>query len=109
MPVEKKREKPESDGKIWTGFKETPKMSTYLVAFLITNDFKKDTNWNETFTVWSRKNPHLHMRIVYEIGQETVEIFENYTKIPYALPKQNHVAIPQLSEAIENWGLISYK
>ncbi|XP_043477883.1 thyrotropin-releasing hormone-degrading ectoenzyme-like [Leptopilina heterotoma] len=109
MPMEKKRENPESDGKIWTDFKETPKMSTYLVAFLITNDLKRNSNWNETFTVWSRKNPHLHMRIVYEIGQETVEIFENYTKIPYVLEKQNHVAIPHLSEAIENWGLISYK
>lgn len=110
MPVKKiVNDNIDKDGKIWTNFKTTPMMSTYLVAFLITDDLKNYTNSEGNFSVWSRENPLKTMKIVFETGQEAIKIFENYTNIPYAFPKQDHITIPSVSEAIENWGLITYR
>ena len=108
MPVEKISNEPEIDGKIWTDFKTTPLMSTYLVTFLV-SDFKNITNEYGNFSVWSRKNALDSMMIAYENGQKVVHALEEYTNIPYMLPKQDHVEVPNIISAIENWGLLSYR
>lgn len=106
MPMEKIRE--DNDGKIWTDFKTTPVMSTYLVTFLISN-LKNHTNAEGNFSIWSAGNPVDTMSNVLETGQKAIKFLEKYTGISYSLPKQDHAMIPRVSTAIENWGLITYK
>lgn len=50
------------------------------------------------------------MDFASEIGPKALEYFEKFFNIPYPLPKQDMVAIPDFSAgAMENWGLVTYR
>lgn len=98
----------DEDDMIWTHFDRTPVMSTYLVAFAV-SDYIRVPNANETFNIWCRPALAPHSKFIKEVAQKAKDILMKYTNSTYKVPKMDHLAIPQLTAgAMENWGLIIY-
>ncbi|KYN33599.1 Aminopeptidase N [Trachymyrmex septentrionalis] len=94
---------------IWTHFDTTPIMSTYLVAFVV-SDYVRIPNTDGTLNIWCRSGLTPHSKLVREIAQKATDILTEYTNITNKVPKMDHLAVPQLTAgAMENWGLIIYK
>ncbi|XP_059611792.1 uncharacterized protein LOC132258481 [Phlebotomus argentipes] len=91
-----------------TTFPSTPRMSTYLLAFMV-SDFKGNANMAGNFTVYSQPE-QIHMtKYALEHGQRSLRKFEEYFEAPYQLAKMDMVAFDDfLMGAMENWGLITY-
>ncbi|KAM3958518.1 aminopeptidase N [Aphomia sociella] len=107
---------PEQPGWQWTHFERSIKMSTYLVAYVL-SDFKsletsyvsKD-NLTKPIRVWTR--PELIEKANYAINitPKLLDYYEDLFGVPYALDKLDLIAIPDFSSgAMENWGLITFR
>ncbi|XP_066591881.1 putative aminopeptidase-2 [Prorops nasuta] len=98
-----------NDGKIWTKFKTTPIMSTYVLAFLI-SDFVQISNDNSTINMWGRKNAGYILTDYHDVAQNVTRSMEKYLNRSIAVPKTDHVIVPEhIAIATEHWGLITYK
>ncbi|XP_050303200.1 aminopeptidase N-like [Anthonomus grandis grandis] len=97
----------------WDRFDISVPMSTYLVAWLVSDFEAKESKHefnNVTFKIWSRKDALDQVVFAGEVGPKALHFFENFFNIDYPLPKQDMVAIPDFaSGAMENWGLITYR
>lgn len=93
-------------------FEESVKMSTYLVAFVVC-DFKSinsTTASGKKVSVYAAEDQINRAHFALEIATQTLDYYEEYFDVPYPLPKQDLVAIPDFSAgAMENWGLITYR
>eukprot|EP00118_Oscarella_pearsei_P010785 m.68309 g.68309 ORF g.68309 m.68309 type:complete len:981 (+) comp35504_c0_seq10:3-2945(+) len=93
-------------------FMQTPRMSTYLVAFIVS-----DFHFVETMTssgvlvrVWARPELIQQTKWALHCGSTILSFYETFFNVSYPLPKQDLVAIPDFSAgAMENWGLITYR
>jgi aminopeptidase N len=96
----------------WTRyeFAETELMSTYLVAFIV-SDFKSlNSDAKYSFSAWARPNAIDNAQYSQTIGPPLVDFYETYTGIEYKFPKIDQVAVPDFAAgAMENWGLITYR
>nr|XP_033770557.1 endoplasmic reticulum aminopeptidase 1 [Geotrypetes seraphini] len=101
-----------SNGLIEDHFDVSVKMSTYLVAFII-SDFKsvsKMTKRGVKISVYTVPEKISQADYALEVSVKLLEFFEDYFNIPYPLPKQDLAAIPDFqSGAMENWGLTTYR
>jgi aminopeptidase N len=102
------------DGKLQTvTFETTPKMSTYLLAFVYGDMQCKEATTKDgvTVRVWATKAQAAEaLDFPLEVGVQAVEFFNDYYGVPYPLAKCDHVALPDFSSAaMENWGLITYR
>ncbi|KAL7640963.1 UNVERIFIED_CONTAM: hypothetical protein RMT77_008100 [Armadillidium vulgare] len=93
-------------------FEESVKMSTYLVAFVVSDlkylESKIKTNY--TFRVWAREDALPDAEHAVKIGHQASKFFENFFMVPFPLPKQDMIAIPDFESGdMESWGLISYR
>lgn len=110
MPVDWQREE---DGQLVTKFQTTPRMSSYLLAW-VTGEFHKKTAKTKDgveVNVWATpaQSPD-SLDFALNIATRTIEFFDDYFGIPYPLPKADHVALPDFTNgAMENWGLITYR
>ncbi|KAF2365598.1 Peptidase M1 membrane alanine aminopeptidase N-terminal [Trinorchestia longiramus] len=106
MPID------DQPGWVWDHFNTSVPMSTYLVAFVV-SDFEhinSTANNNTLFRVWARKSAIDQAEYAKQIGPDITTYFENYFSIPFPLPKQDMIALPDFSAgAMENWGLITYR
>lgn len=94
----------------WDHYPETPKMSTYLVAFIVSNLKPLAINSNGTIKIWAREEFLPYARYAAEIAPQILDYFEKYFGIPYPLPKMDIVAVPEFGfSAMENWGLITFR
>ena len=60
--------------------------------------------------MWARDEAINQAEYSKQIGPAILTWFENYFDIPFPLPKQDMVAVPDSSAgAMENWGLIIYR
>lgn len=110
MPVKVQRE--ENDQLI-TVFETTPRMSSYLVAW-VAGELQKKTATTKSgveVSIWSTKaHDPSNLDFALDIAARTIDFFDDYFGVPYPLPKSDHVALPDFSAgAMENWGLITYR
>ncbi|HUB93318.1 MAG TPA: M1 family metallopeptidase [Verrucomicrobiae bacterium] len=100
-------------GQLITTFEPTPKMSSYLLAFVVGEMVSKSTKTarGTDVNVWATvAQPKDSLDFALDTAKHSVEFFEDYFGIPYPLPKLDHVACPDFSSgAMENWGLITYR
>ncbi|XP_015604734.1 uncharacterized protein LOC107272255 [Cephus cinctus] len=97
------------NGRVWDTFEDTPIMSTYLVA-LIVSDFNYLMDSTSFYRVWARKNAINQAEYALSIIDPLVTFFENKLNHEYQLSKLDMAALPDFaSGAMENWGLITYK
>lgn len=110
MPVASQRIE---DGYLVTTFDTTPRMSTYLLAW-VTGELQRKTAITKNgveVNVWSTPaQPLKSLDFALDIATRTIDFFDQYFDTPYPLPKSDHVALPDFSSgAMENWGLITYR
>eukprot|EP01123_Difflugia_compressa_P005969 TRINITY_DN18102_c0_g1_i1.p1 TRINITY_DN18102_c0_g1~~TRINITY_DN18102_c0_g1_i1.p1 ORF type:complete len:732 (-),score=138.48 TRINITY_DN18102_c0_g1_i1:85-2145(-) len=106
-----KTESIEGENKI-VHFEETPIMSTYLIAYCIGHFESIETKTPEgvVFRVWTVPGKKELGRFALDVGSKVLSYFTHYYGIPYPLPKQDMIAVPDFSfGAMENWGLITYR
>ncbi|XP_054718668.1 aminopeptidase Ey-like [Uloborus diversus] len=91
-------------------FGSTVRMSTYLLAFIV-SDFKGNgTEKGIEFSVWSREAVLDTTAYALDVGPKILQFYEGFFNVKYPLPKTDMVAIPDFSAgAMENWGLITYR
>ncbi len=96
-----------------TVFETTPRMSTYLLAFVVGELQKKTakTKSGVEVNVWATPaQPASHLDFPLDIAVRSIEFYDDYFGTAYPLPKSDHVALPDFaSGAMENWGLITYR
>ena len=97
-----------SDGTVTTTFEPTPLMSSYLLAFVV-SDFEYITN-EETkqpgdtlHRVWVRQGTKLRAQYALENSELVLKELEKYVGFPFELPKVDSAAIPNKGGAMENW------
>ncbi|KAH8311148.1 hypothetical protein KR044_004571, partial [Drosophila immigrans] len=108
MPVEKLQNQGELTT---TTFQTTPPMSTYLVAFVISNfECISETHRGVTQSIYSSPTTKSTGRIALNNTILAVAKLEDYFGVSYSLPKLDHVALKKnQGAAMENWGLITFK
>ncbi|XP_078539354.1 aminopeptidase N-like [Lissotriton helveticus] len=114
MPVISTSEKV-IEGGTWkaTIFETTPKMSTYLLAFVVSDFGKIERTNNRVKTgIWGRMEAIEENQGAYALNVtgRILQFYEQYYKVKYPLPKSDQIGIPDFSAgAMENWGLITYR
>nr|XP_006821163.1 PREDICTED: aminopeptidase N-like [Saccoglossus kowalevskii] len=97
-----------------TTYETTVKMSTYLLAFVVSDLVCEQrpacNNDNCILRVCARDEMKHTMEYALDAGVTIINYFEEYFDIPYPLPKQDMAAVPDFAAgAMENWGLILYR
>ncbi|TKS74007.1 Aminopeptidase N [Collichthys lucidus] len=96
-----------------TVFKPTEKMSTYLLAFIVSDyDFVNNTIGGVLIRIFARKSAIDAGQGQYALNKTgpILKFFENYYNSSYPLPKSDQIALPDFNAgAMENWGLITYR
>lgn len=101
------------DGHLVTSFERTPRMSTYLLAW-VTGDLHRKTATTKDgveVSVWATPaQAPASLDFALDIAVRSIEFYNDYFGVAYPLPKSDHVALPDFSSgAMENWGLITYR
>uniref|UniRef100_A0A4W5MKR3 Aminopeptidase n=1 Tax=Hucho hucho TaxID=62062 RepID=A0A4W5MKR3_9TELE len=105
---------PEGPVRVWrTSFDETKKMSTYLLAFIVSDyDYINSTSDNVLIRIYARKKAIADGQGEYALNKTgpILKFFEKYYNATYPLPKSDQIALPDFNAgAMENWGLITYR
>jgi aminopeptidase N len=133
MQVEKEEEHPYSTNKKVVIYKETPLMSTYLLAFVV-GDFdsiSSETQKKVKVSVYAPPNKTNLAEFALNVATKTLDYFSNYFNIDYPLPKCDLIAISEFPigkflllpfffffifllcffflGAMENWGLVTFR
>ena len=110
MPVKFQKENSDS---LTTTFEKTPRMSSYLLAFVIGELHKKTarTKSGVEVNVWATPAQNENtLDFALDIATRSIDFYDEYFGVKYPLPKSDHVALPDFSSgAMENWGLITYR
>ncbi|XP_055541050.1 aminopeptidase N-like [Wyeomyia smithii] len=91
-----------------TKFRTTPIMSTYLLAFAVTNFQAKAVDRHQ---VMARINAFSDVDLALDAGTKILASLDRYTGVAYYkyMSKITQIAIPDRGTgAMENWGLVTY-
>ena len=96
-----------------TTFEPTPRMSTYLLAWVI-GKFHGKTVTNKhgvEITTYCALNQNVDaVDFANEIAAKSLEFYDDNFGVPYPLKKLDQVALPDFEAgAMENWGLVTYR
>ncbi|KAJ6637110.1 Aminopeptidase Ey, partial [Pseudolycoriella hygida] len=103
-------------GYIQEDFEITPKMSTYLVAFIVSDlvianvtNLPLSSNLPR-INIWTRKEVADMAGYTFGATVKILPFLEDYFGMKYQLPKIDMVAVPDFGfRAMENWGLINFR
>lgn len=93
-------------------FNNTPPMSTYLLAFIVGELKKVESNdFRVPVRVFAPPDQDIERgRFSVDLAARTLAFYEKKFNSEFPLPKMDMVAIPDFSAgAMENWGLITYR
>ncbi|KAK3728880.1 hypothetical protein QZH41_019793 [Actinostola sp. cb2023] len=106
--------------------KPTPQMSTYLLQFLVSDFLFFEGNTKSGtkvccrpysphrlprlgIRVWADENSLNYTNRAFDVTKRTLSFYEEYTGIPYPLPKLDLAFIPNYyAAAFEGWGFIGF-
>ncbi|XP_069018368.1 alanyl (membrane) aminopeptidase-like b isoform X1 [Embiotoca jacksoni] len=94
-----------------TKFSETPVMSTYLLAFMV-SDLECQIPTDGKISMCARPEAIAagHTKYANKVTLDILRHYELYFDMPFAPDKLDQVALPDLGPAaMENWGLITYQ
>jgi len=93
-------------------FSPTPKMSTYLLAFIV-GDFEhieKKSKGGVIVRVHTTPGKVHQAQFALDVTVKMLEFYERYFDIKYPLNTLDTIAIPDFTSlAMENWGAITYR
>jgi aminopeptidase N len=92
-------------------FLTTPKMSTYLVAFLV-GDFQCSSGEQDGVAIRTCSTPDKVALTTYgvDVAKYVLHYYNTYFGIPYPLKKLDLIALPDFEAgAMENFGAITYR
>ena len=104
-------DKPAAAGLHTVTFATTPKMSTYLVAFLV-GDFKCVSGQSDGTPIRACTTPGQEEkgRFAVSAAEYILHWYNNYFGIKYPMPKLDMIGIPDFEAgAMENFGAITYR
>ncbi|HUC95591.1 MAG TPA: M1 family metallopeptidase [Candidatus Saccharimonadia bacterium] len=97
---------------IETTFDKTPKMSVYLLAFIIGDLAYKEAITKNKTIIRSYATPANKKLLDFslQIAVKCIDFYNEYFNIPYPLKKCDLIALPDFaSGAMENWGCITFR
>lgn len=95
-----------------TSFETTPRMSTYLLAFVLGEVVYKQAKTSGGITVRAYGTPANKGKLDFALqtAVRCIDFFEDYFGVAYPLAKLDMVGLPDFSSgAMENWGLITFR
>lgn len=96
-----------------TVFEPTPRMSTYLLAWVIGKfhgKTVKNAHGVEITTYCTLAQELDAVDFANEVAAKSLEFYDDNFKEPYPLKKLDQVALPDFEAgAMENWGLVTYR
>ncbi|BAB59956.1 tricorn protease interacting factor F3 [Thermoplasma volcanium GSS1] len=105
MPIKKVET---SDRKI-VEFEKTPRMSTYLL-YIGVGKFKYASERYKDREIILASLKDIKSKYPIDIAKRSIEFYEGYFGIPYALPKMHLISVPEFGAgAMENWGAITFR
>ncbi|XP_058063365.1 aminopeptidase N [Anopheles bellator] len=99
-------------GYVQDDFEVSPRMSTYLVAFITSNLelAQHSQGFRPVVNVWTRSEVRHQTNYAYSLTMRILPFLEEYFGMPYHLRKLDLVAVPDFGfRAMENWGLIMFR
>uniref|UniRef100_A0A182NG41 Aminopeptidase n=1 Tax=Anopheles dirus TaxID=7168 RepID=A0A182NG41_9DIPT len=94
-----------------TMFETTPRMSIYLLAFMV-SDFLYTENYEAKQRVFARPNAINQTHYPLEAGVRVMNALDEHLGLPFNsyMPKVDQAALTEFSAgAMENWGLCKYR
>jgi puromycin-sensitive aminopeptidase len=95
-----------------TIYLDSPKMSTYLVAFCVGEfDYvQAQTEHGVLVKVYTPPGKSESGQFALDCATKALDCYDDFFGIGYPLPKLDMVAIPEFAMgAMENWGLVTYR
>ncbi|KAF1387135.1 hypothetical protein PFLUV_G00102120 [Perca fluviatilis] len=96
-----------------TKFEPTKKMSTYLLAIVVSDYAHLSATQGETLIrIWARRTAIEQGQANYALNVTgpILDFFQLYYNISYPLNKSDQIALPDFYfGAMENWGLVTYR
>ncbi|KAM4831772.1 aminopeptidase N [Urocitellus parryii] len=97
-----------------TEFETTPKMSTYLLAYIVSEFTKVETQSpnNVQIRIWARPSAidEGHGDYALNVTGPILNFFAGHYDTPYPLKKSDQIGLPDFNAgAMENWGLVTYR
>lgn len=95
-----------------TVFEQTPKMSTYLLAFAFGEMGYLEAKTRDGVVVRTYATPDnvKFTEFALDVAVKCLEFYNDYFAIPYPLAKCDFIALPDFaSGAMENWGCITFR
>ena len=102
----------DKEDKVVITFNPTPKMSTYLLAFVIgkVNYLEGQTKSGVRVRTYASPDIINHTKFALDTAIKCLDLYNDYFAIDYPLSKCDLVALPDFaSGAMENWGLITFR
>ncbi|KAJ1527436.1 hypothetical protein ONE63_007417 [Megalurothrips usitatus] len=115
MPLDRTEPMEEAPGWFWDYYPPTPRMSTYLAAFMVhelegTSAAAAPTVSAPAVRVWAVPGRTRLANYSMSVAPEVLSSLTETLGSPSGMPKHDLVAVPGFkSEALENWGLVSFE